>query len=335
MKHFDIYNKRGHYASFPSLAVDKDGILYCAFRLVKSPKNKTHIDTSATTIVMRSRNNGKDWQRISKLSLSRFTGNQDPALTICKDGFYLTCYGWAGKKKTRNPEQVQLIGLELFKSDDSGYTWVNKGALSKPFSGLRIATRSHFVEVNKTMLLAGYANLGGGGDACLCLEYIGDGFGWRNHFKKIAHDPSGDLNFQEPVLLVCESQHLLCLMRVHWSDGTRIYQAHSWDGGASWQPPRDTGIRGLPPDLLRLDDGRILCTYGYRRPPFGIRACVSYDEGLTWNLFNDVAIRTDGGGWDIGYPKTIQLPSGELFTTYYFYTKDNKTSRIMGTRWEL
>ena len=43
------------------------------------------------------------------------------------------------------------------------------------------------------------------------------------------------------------------------------------DGGRSWAEPVPTGIDGYPAHLTGLPDGRILCTYGFRRPPYAIR----------------------------------------------------------------
>jgi len=40
---------------------------------------------------------------------------------------------------------------------------------------------------------------------------------------------------------------------------------------------------GNPPHLIRLRDGRLAVTYGYRSPPYGIRARLSADEGQTWS----------------------------------------------------
>ena len=41
------------------------------------------------------------------------------------------------------------------------------------------------------------------------------------------------------------------------------------DGGRTWSIPRPIGVWGLPSHLLRLRNGRILMTYGYRRAPCG------------------------------------------------------------------
>ena len=47
----------------------------------------------------------------------------------------------------------------------------------------------------------------------------------------------------------------------------RLWQFESLDGGHSWSEPRETEILGKPPHLLRLKDGRIVVTYGYRMRP--------------------------------------------------------------------
>jgi hypothetical protein len=54
---------------------------------------------------------------------------------------------------------------------------------------------------------------------------------------------------------------------------------------------------GNPPSLLKLRDGRLALIYGYRRPPFGIRARISKDLGKTWS--DEFVLRTDGGATDL------------------------------------
>jgi len=155
---------------------------------------------------------------------------------------------------------------------------------------------------------------------------------YHSKYRRIAHDSTGKLDFQEPSLLNLGNDHLLCLLRTNTS---RIYQSHSWDGGRSWEPYKNTKMRGIPPNLLRLKDGRVLATYGYRKKPYGIRACSSLDDGLSWNTRDEIILRLDGGGWDLGYPSTIQLNNNKLLTAYYFYTSKDKTRRIECTRWNI
>ena len=71
-------------------------------------------------------------------------------------------------------------------------------------------------------------------------------------------------------------------------------------------------------------------SYGYRRPPYSVRACLSHDNGKTWNIENEIVLRMDGGtpqgqprkvgDTDLGYPTSIQRDDGSIFTVYYMNT---------------
>ena len=116
----------------------------------------------------------------------------------------------------------------------------------------------------------------------------------------------------------------------HWID---LYASN--DNGVSWQvlsrPVPDTGKGGNPPTLTRLQDGRLCLTYGYRAEPFGMRARLSADEGLTWG--DDIILRADGGNHDIGYPRTVQRQDGTLVTVYYFNDQPDGERYLAATLW--
>jgi hypothetical protein len=92
-------------------------------------------------------------------------------------------------------------------------------------------------------------------------------------------------------------------------------QTESSNGGKSWTLPHTIGVWGLPSHLLRLRDGRLLMSYGYRRTPFGNQARVSNDQGLTWS--KALTISDDGVGGDLGYPSTVQLADDSLLSVWY------------------
>lgn len=111
------------------------------------------------------------------------------------------------------------------------------------------------------------------------------------------------------------------------------------DGGRTWGFLSRVNDIGCPCHLLLLRDGRVLATYGYRSKPFGIRATVSEDGGKSWGP--EIILRDDGKSWDLGYPRTVQLDNGELFTAYYFndlidpINVDGGVRYIASTRWSL
>ncbi len=104
----------------------------------------------------------------------------------------------------------------------------------------------------------------------------------------------------------------------------------SEDGGRSWQYLSRPSDWGGPTDLTLLEDGRLLAVYGYRVRPYGIRARVSEDEGHTWGP--ELILRDDVGSWDLGYPRTVKLSGGRVFTAYYFNRADDEIQCDGGVR---
>lgn len=112
-----------------------------------------------------------------------------------------------------------------------------------------------------------------------------------------------------------------------------LWQFTSDDNGHTWTEPRPTGIVGKPPHLIRLRDGRILVTYGFRHKPFGERACISSDGGETWDYENEIILRDDAPSGDLGYPASVELDDGSIFTVYYQQERAGEKTCLMSTRW--
>ena len=90
----------------------------------------------------------------------------------------------------------------------------------------------------------------------------------------------------------------------------------NWMGASgAWAAERALFLFGLPSLLLRLRDGRLLMSYGYRRRPFGNQARISEDGGQSWS--GPIMISSDGPGHDLGYPSTIERDDGKLVTVWY------------------
>ena len=88
-----------------------------------------------------------------------------------------------------------------------------------------------------------------------------------------------------------------------------------------------------PPHLLRHSSGAIVLVGGRRLPGYGQRAVVSYDEGQTWS--DQIIIRDDGPHGDLGYPCSIELDDGSIYTVYYQYLAGQKKASLLWSRWEL
>jgi hypothetical protein len=159
------------------------------------------------------------------------------------------------------------------------------------------------------------------------------------YLAPVVHEPTGYAIM--PAGLRLDLRRLLCAVRC-CERPTEFTTARNWidlyasdDDGATWhhlaRPVPDTGSGGNPPTLLRLSDGRLCMTYGYRAQPYGIRARLSDDEGRTWG--EPIVLRGDGGSHDLGYPRTVQRPDGAVVTVYYFNDRPGGEGYIAGTIW--
>ena len=135
--------------------------------------------------------------------------------------------------------------------------------------------------------------------------------------------------FGEPDLAEVAPGELYCVLRESGRSG-HLFGCRSEDGGQTWSAPQQTEIFGHPGHLLVLEDGRLLCTYGRRQAPFGIRACLSEDGGRTWALDREIVVRDDLPNGDLGYPTTIEYEPGRLFVCYYGQEPDEVTC-VQGT----
>jgi hypothetical protein len=135
--------------------------------------------------------------------------------------------------------------------------------------------------------------------------------------------------FNETSIYETPKGELVAFLRTEgFGDHTAI--ARSTDGGRSFQKWQDAGFRGHPHHALRLPDGRVLLTYGYRHAPFGIRARVLDAECTNAATAQEIVLRDEGGNGDLGYPWATMVGDDRALVVYYFNDKDG-TRHIAGT----
>ena len=147
--------------------------------------------------------------------------------------------------------------------------------------------------------------------------------------------------FHEPHAVQLPSGKIIGMVRYQYTENCRnytqfsIFKTFSSDGGRTWSKAEPIGVEGSPPHLLRHSSGTLICSYGrrYAGEPFGQMAMISRDNGETWE--KDFVLRDDGIDVDLGYPCSVELDDGSIFTVYYQKMTGDRKSSLLWTRWKL
>ena len=113
--------------------------------------------------------------------------------------------------------------------------------------------------------------------------------------------------------------------------GRYLWTARSEDRGHTWSEPRREDAWGHPFYPLPLPSGQALLVYGHRRDPFGIRCRVIDPECERIGEAEEIVLRDDGGGADLGYPHAAMLPDGRVLVVYYFHDREGGQRHVAGT----
>lgn len=334
LEHFIVYSNGYRHLHPADLIALKNGEL-----LLTTREGTEHIARDGDVIMLRSRDGGKNWgdrqviAGIPDLDEREGCGIQLKDGTLVLNVFFNKLYGPDGEyiedwsRQMSFSHETTHLGSYTITSSDNGKTWtapryVNTRGM--PFTDIEGPADAPIEMPDGSIYLPvmGY-NVRGDmqNEAAVILKSSDKGNSWQ-YLSTMADDPGGKLgHFQEPALVRSRTGRLIAAMR-NQGPAQAIWTCYSDDNGKSWSPPKQSPMIGHPPDLIQLNDGRILCSYGYRPgrhgDPGGIRACFSSDNGETWQIDQEVQIRKDFLNSDIGYPESLQLANGKVLTVYYF-----------------
>jgi hypothetical protein len=261
---------------------------------------------------VRSRDGGMSWSQTSVIAADG-PDNRDPAAIQCSDGSILVFFNkpdgyvngsWSKEKGAKLKPQAWMT-----RSEDNGYTWSH----AVPLKGLPDGTGN----VYGRMIQLPDGTIWLNSEHLVRSRDLGRTWGDATQVaftyeRSFAHLPSG-----KTIMVVrnCE-------------EGETLFQSESMDKGYTWTEPRKiTGYMEHPGDLLLLQSGKLLLTFGRRRPPYGIQAMLSHDEGKSWDTKHRITLVSDAENMEVGYPSSVQLDDGTICTAYYswqnlFHIKD-------------
>ncbi|MBI2719091.1 MAG: exo-alpha-sialidase [Rhizobiales bacterium] len=366
-RHVIVHRDPYAYCAHPHIVVAANGTWVAVFNQAPRRAMVLHPPEEPLfhNVVIRSRDRGETWSAPQVVPGYRFHGTECAGLTSLRNGELLLnqwrfdwfpldlARGFADQSGIAYPDRFMAGWLASPEHETSRFAqtrpediapWARGGG--KTFSHLSAdqgASFTHSSEIDTAPFSGGYGMRGAAelDDGRLILPLC-DVPNYRRVFTVESSDGGRSWSrpslvaagegheFEEPAIIRVAGDRLVIVLR---DNATRqLHQTVSSDGGRSWSAPENLAIAGYPAHLLDLGDGRLLMTYGWRQPDYGIRAVISDDGSASWNRREEMAIRRDLPSRNLGYPATILAGNGELFTIYYGEDGDSVTC-IMGSYW--
>ena len=333
------------YHGWATLAKRRNGELVVAY----SGGREAHVCPFGRVELIRSHDGGRTWSWPGVLLDSPIDDRDSGVLETGSGTLLVTTFtslayeavfqgasGWAAARLERwqaanlraTPEQRRaLLDTWMLRSTDGGMTW------SAPY---RVPVNSPHgpTALRDARLLYAGKQLWQPDQKVGVCESRDDGQTWRWLAEIPARSGDTAAEYHELHAVETADGRVIAHIRNHNAQNRgEILQTESADGGRTWSTPRAIGVWGLPSHLLRLRDGRLLMSYGYRRAPFGNQARISSDHGATWS--EPLIISDDGATGDLGYPATVELDSGQFLTVWYELLKGSVHAVLRQARWSV
>jgi len=233
----------------------------------------------------------------------------------------------AVQKRTSEKQRQAELGQWMIRSTDGGVTWSARYSVmvDSPHGPIQLA--------DGRLLYAGQ-KIWDANKELAVYQSLDDGQSWSWLADLPTRENDLQRNYHELHVAQTKDGQLVMHIRNHNpANKNETLQCESLDGGTTWSVPHPIGVWGLPSHLITLHDGRLLMSYGHRRPPYGNLARVSDNAGKTWS--EPLTISNDGLVTDLGYPSTVQLDDGSLITVWYEKMFGSFRAVLRQARWTL
>jgi Neuraminidase (sialidase) len=247
------------------------------------------------------------------------TVRMNHAAGLARNGdLIVLCSGWTNEKQAQRPKQKafrdDILRSWICRSSDGGKTWSQRKNFPARESGwsehipfgdifvseggsLRASTyQGKFVDETKSTKTGSWRS----------WQFRSDDDGKTWYAVKIIGP-----RHNETSLFHAGGKRWLAAARI---DAVELFASD--DDGLTWNgPQRVTKRNEINAHLTRLQDGRLLLSYGNRvKSRYGVLAKLSSDEGKTWSSPVRLARTLQS---DCGYPSSVQRNDGKIVTAYY------------------
>ena len=358
-----ICQEEGRYIGWPTVCRLKNGEILAVF----SGDREEHVCPWGKLQLVRSKDEGETWSAPETIANGPLD-DRDAGIVQMPDGTILVTYFtstayrspeiiarslkpgdaqyWWQRHDEKISEKVRNRELGNFRmlSRDGGHTWTDpermEGVSQAPH-GPSLMNDGSLLQIGRS-----FRTVGTGADAyeqtvisswrstdlgktwtCLCAEIPATG-----------DENARPQMFHEPNCIQLPDGKIVGLVRYHGEDNC-MRETVSTDGGRTWTAMANTGMPGLPPHLIRLADGRLVNVYGRRfvqTTTCGEYACISDDNGKTWDMEHEIVLNPCAFSSDLGYPSSCVLSDGSILTIYYQRPDESVPKpQLMATKWRV
>lgn len=315
---------------------------------VCSGGRQRHICPYGRVYLYTSDDGGRTWSAPSHLSGGPLD-DRDAGIIKARDGSLLVNYftsihfmdisdppsSWNEIEKAVTLDTLKKEhGFFMVRSEDGGRTWSEKYAVPvNNVHGPALLEDGTLLWIGKE--ISGTAvQLARKGERNIAASSSDNGLTW-NIVSELPHLPGQSVqDWHEFHAVQAQDGTVIAQFRNHALSGGKqteitTWQTESGDNGHTWSEPHFI-CYGFPSHLLRLPDGTILMSYGYRKKPYGNRFRISRDNGKSWS--DEAVLSDDGENDDLGYPSSALLSDGTIATLWYQNRKG--TALLRCKRWK-
>ena len=279
--------------------------------------------TGGRALVSRSKDNGKTWSQ--PVTLVDTPGDdRHPCVIEHTDGTLVCVFfvidNWYGYEQPPTG-RYKNSRVASMRSSDGGKTWSEPIFMPSPFGYYDRMCGKPVILPGGDILLSTYGKEHWYGAEQLGLYRSSDrGQSWK--FISRLEGSVGILD--EPAITRASDGSIVMIARPNGEI------SFSTDDGGHWTSPRPFGIKMVAPCLMTLQDGTIVCIFGWGGTG-GLQIMWSDDQGKTWTVpAQDRGFTLDNSVYVYGIGQ--EMPDNSIYVVYYDPAGRQQKTAIWGLR---